>query len=69
MDKSGKIKSKANLRFVGTKYSIYSDAIKIVDGILNMKTMDQIISIMDINEKAEAKAHGEKVKSGYYFSD
>jgi hypothetical protein len=68
-DKRGRIKSKANLRFMGTKESIYSDAVKIVDGILNMKTMDEIISIMDINEKAQVKAHGEKAKSGYYFSD
>lgn len=68
-DKSGKIKSKANLRFVGTKHSIYSDAIKIVDGILNMKTMDQILTIMDINEKREVEARGEKAERSYYFSD
>ncbi|MEK6337406.1 MAG: DUF4157 domain-containing protein [Acidobacteriota bacterium] len=68
-DKGGKTKSKANLRFVGTTESIYSDALKIVDSILNMKTIEQIINIMNINEKAEVKAHGEKEKPGYYFSD
>jgi hypothetical protein len=67
--KSGKKKSKANLRFVGTKHSIYSDALKIVEAILNMKTMKDIISIMDVNEKGEVKAHKEKLAEGYYFSD
>jgi hypothetical protein len=68
-DKTGKIKSKANLRFVGTKFTIYSDAAKIVEGILNMQSMDEIIRIMDVNEKAEVKKRREEVKSGYYFSD
>jgi hypothetical protein len=67
--KSGKIKPKANLRFMGTKKSIYSDAIEIVDSILKMKTMDQIINIMDVKERALAKAHGEETKGGYYLSD
>jgi Domain of unknown function (DUF4157) len=67
--KSGKIKSKANLRFVGTRYSVSSDAMKIVDSILKMKTMDEIISIMDINEKALPREPGEKEHSSYYFSD
>jgi hypothetical protein len=68
-DKSGKIKSKANLRFVGTRHSVSSDALKIVDAILKMKTMDQIISIMDINEKALPREAGEKEHDSYYFSD
>jgi len=68
-DKSGKTKSKANLRIAGTKASISSDAIKIVDSILKMKTMDELISIMDINEKALPKEAGEKPRDSYFFSD
>ena len=68
-DKGGKAKSKTNLRFVGTTEAIYSDPVKIVDSILNMKTIEEIINIMNINEKAIVKARGEKEKPGYYFSD
>jgi hypothetical protein len=68
-DKSGKKKSKANLRFVGTQHSIYSDALKIVEAILNMKTMKDIIRIMNVNEREEVKARKEKPAEGYYFSD
>jgi Domain of unknown function (DUF4157) len=68
-DNTGQIKSKANLRFVGTKYSIYSDAVKIVKAILDMQNMDEIISIMDANENEEVKRHNETPKKNYYFSD
>jgi hypothetical protein len=68
-DKSGKIKSKANLRFVGTTHSIYSDPLKIIESILNMKSMDEIIKIMDANEKEVVKKEGETVQDSYYFSD
>jgi hypothetical protein len=68
-DKSGNIKSKANLRFVGTTHTIYSNPVKIVESIINMKTMDEIIKIMDANEKELAKKEGEAVQGSYYFSD
>ncbi len=68
-DKSGKSKAKANLRFVGTKHSIYSDPVNIVESILRMRTMDQIIDVMDQDEKKAVKAHGEKPESSYYFSN
>jgi hypothetical protein len=68
-DKTGKIKSSANLRFAGTTSSIYSDAIKIVSAIIDMNSMDEIFNIMNANEIEEVKRQKEKPKKSYYFSD
>jgi hypothetical protein len=68
-DKAGKTKSKANLRFVGTNYSIYSNAVKIVEAIVNMKSMEEIIRIMNANEQELVKRQGETPKKNYYFSN
>jgi len=68
-DSTGKKKSKENLRFMGTNKSIFSDAIPIVEGLLNMSTMEELIDAMNAYEKKEVKSHGEKPSKSYYFSD
>lgn len=66
-DKSGKNnKSRKNLRFMGTKHSIESDPLPILKGVLNMKTMDEIIASMN---KYEEDNSGESKPGGYFMAD
>jgi hypothetical protein len=65
-NKSGDKKSSDNLRFMGTKHSIVSDALPLLQGIIEMKSMDQLIKIMN---DYETKNSGEKKPGGYYTSD
>lgn len=51
-DRAGNKKSKDKLRFMGTdkSISIFTDALNILRGILNMETMDEIIAAMNTTE-------------------
>jgi len=75
-DKKGNTKSTANLRFAGTKHTIQSDAVEIVRAIVNMKSMDEIISIMDTREKKTVEENNkltpnkkEPIRNSYFFAD
>jgi hypothetical protein len=65
-NKSGEKKKSDNLRFMGTTHTIVSDAVPLLKGIIEMKTMDQIIKIMN---DYETKNSGVKNPDGYYTAD
>ncbi len=66
--KKGKKKSRADLRFFGTKkgISLTTEAIPILEGVLDMQTMEEIIAAM---HKAETGKEPSKGKSDIFFAD
>ncbi len=64
-DGSGNNLSDDNLRVMGTNRAIVSDAIPIIQGILNMQTMQEIVDAMDAYENVNAGTSNRD----YYFAD
>ncbi len=68
-DKAGNKKPKTDLRVFGTKQLVYPDPMPIIKGLMEMKTMEEIIQIMQARQEAEVKSRGETVQKNYYFAD
>lgn len=65
-DKSGNKKSQANLRFIGSKDTIHTDALPMLKSIIEMKNMEEILKTMNAYE---TKITGKKKQGGYFYAD